>query len=108
MSRSLAALLALGLAAAPAVAQEAPRTIALTEPDATFPEPFSALLGLRELGDGRVLISDRIQQTVALLDFASGSYDEVGRPGGGPGEYQMPGSMPGPRSLCHRNVPSSR
>jgi hypothetical protein len=93
MARSFTAVLALGLAAAPAAAQDEPQTVTLTEAEARFPEPFSALLGLRELSDGRVLISDRIQQTVAQLDFSSGTYEEIGRSGGGPGEYQMPGPL---------------
>lgn len=71
---------------------EVPR-VSLSSPDASFPEPFSNLIGLRELSDGRVVISDRLEQAVRILDFASGSFEEVGGVGQGPGEYKMPGML---------------
>jgi hypothetical protein len=82
-------------------AQASPRT-ALSKPDLTFPEPFSNVAGLRELSDGRVLLSDRLEQTVAILSFATGDMTPVGRQGQGPGEYTMPGTLfalPGDSSL---------
>jgi len=78
--------------AAAASAQTVPTTV-LSKPDATFPEPFSSVSGLRELPDGRVLLSDRLEQTVAILDLASGDVTPVGRQGQGPGEYGMPGPL---------------
>ncbi|MHC4479861.1 MAG: NHL repeat-containing protein [Planctomycetota bacterium] len=77
-------------------------TVEYDQPDASFPEPFSAILGLRELSGGQVLISDRIEQAVRRLDFQRGSMERVGRTGGGPGEYQMPGglfALPGDTTL---------
>ena len=82
-------------------AQGTPRT-ALSKPDATFPEPFSSVAGLRELPDGRVLLSDRLEQSVSILSLASGDLMPVGRQGQGPGEYTMPGALfawPGDSSL---------
>ncbi len=93
------ALLAIG--AAPLGAQRV-ETVELTEPDARFPEPFSSVIGFVELSDGQVLITDRLEQTVARLDFATGTVEPIGRPGGGPGEYQMPGwlfALPGDTTL---------
>ncbi len=90
---SLVAVAALGLVATAVTAQSAPNTVELSEPDAAFPEPFSAILGIRELSNGQVLISDRIEMTIARLDFASGTYEQLGRQGGGPGEFQMPGAL---------------
>jgi hypothetical protein len=58
-----------------------------------FPEPFSSISGIRELSDGRLMVSDRLEKAVRILDFASGTMREIGRVGSGPGEYQMPGSL---------------
>ena len=98
----LTTVAALGLAAGALAAQSAPMTVQLGEPDAAFPEPFSAILGVRELSTGQVLISDRIEMMLARLDFESGSYDQLGRQGAGPGEFQMPGglyALPGDSTL---------
>ncbi len=62
----------------------------LGDPQAVFPEPFSRIVGLRELSDGRVLIADRLERHVSFIDFASGEVDQVGRRGQGPGEYESP------------------
>ena len=59
--------------------------IELAEPDAAFPVAFSSIVGIRELGDGRVFISDRLGQALMLVDIAAGTADTVGRTGGGPG-----------------------
>ena len=67
--------------------------IRLANPTAEFPEPFSSIAGMRELSDGRVVVSDRLEKAVRILDFGSGSLREVGRVGSGPGEYQMPGTL---------------
>lgn len=75
-----------------AAAQKAPRTV-LSKPDASFPEPFSSVIGLRELADGRVVIADRLEQTVSILTLADGDLTPVGRQGQGPGEYAMPGPL---------------
>ncbi len=69
-------------------AQSIPRD--LGDPTAVFPEPFSRIVGLRELSDGRILIADQLEQRVSFVDFARGTLDQVGRRGGGPGEYQSP------------------
>jgi hypothetical protein len=82
-------LLALG---AGARAQDVPRT-ALSKPDASFPEPFSSVIGLRELPDGRVVLADRLEQTVSILTLADGDIVPIGRQGQGPGEYGMPGPL---------------
>lgn len=101
MSRSLVVRLVSGLAAAgllfasPTTGQV--RRQALSSPDATFPEPFTRIVGVRELSDGRVLIADRTELHVSFIDFATGAVDQVGRQGKGPGEYEMPtGLFPWP------------
>ncbi len=62
----------------------------LGDAQAVFPEPFSRIVGLRELSDGRVLIADQLERQVSFIDFASGEVDQVGRRGQGPGEYESP------------------
>ena len=73
-----------------AVAQEPVR---LTKPDAAFPEPFTFVASLRELRDGRVLVLDRRDRIVLLVDFQTGKATSVGREGTGPGEYTQPGRL---------------
>jgi hypothetical protein len=91
--RPLAVMAALSLVAGTLTAQSAAKTVELGEPDAAFPEPFSAILGIRELSTGQVLISDRVEMMIAQLDFQSGTYEQLGRQGAGPGEFQMPGAL---------------
>lgn len=97
LPRPLAQAIALALLAATATtrlaAQQAPTLSTLSAPRAQFAEPFSSLSGLRELRDGRVLVADRLEKAVHLLDFRSGTFREVGRVGSGPGEYQMPTAL---------------
>ncbi len=62
----------------------------LGDAQAVFPEPFSRIVGLREVSDGRVLIADQLERHVSFIDFASGEVDQVGRRGQGPGEYESP------------------
>jgi hypothetical protein len=80
------------LLATPLLAQQL-ATRALTKPDAEFQESFDAVSALRELPDGRVLVTDLGPKTVILADFTSGRQRTVGRNGQGPGEYQFPGEL---------------
>ncbi|GBD32133.1 hypothetical protein HRbin33_01097 [bacterium HR33] len=67
--------------------------VRLEPPEARFGEAFSRIAGLRELPDGRVLVSDMLEVAVRLVDFARGTMADVGRQGSGPGEYGMPGAL---------------
>src|SRR6185503_15824824 len=71
----------------------AQQQVRLTKPDATFPEPFTQVASVRELRDGRVLVLDRRDRIVLLVDFTSGKATPVGREGTGPGEYTQPGRL---------------
>jgi hypothetical protein len=62
----------------------------LQRPTASFSSPFSHLSGLRELSDGRLVVVDRIEAEVGLIDLRAGTARQVGRPGSGPGEYTRP------------------
>lgn len=87
MRRFLAALGA--LVALPSLLAAQTRT-ALTKPDAEYAEPFTEIRGLRELPDGRVLVSDWRDKVVMLVDLRSGAATKIGREGQGPEEYAMP------------------
>ncbi|UCG84786.1 MAG: hypothetical protein JSW71_12585 [Gemmatimonadota bacterium] len=65
----------------------------LTDPSAVFPEALSSVVGLRELSDGRVVVSDRLGQSVLVIDLDAEVADTIGREGGGPGEYRAPGPL---------------
>ena len=92
-------LLALG-GAPMLVGQE--RTVTLSTPQASLDEPFTAIRGVRELPDGRVLVSDIRDKILVLVDFGRSSSENVGREGQGPGEYSLPASLfalPGGKTL---------
>jgi hypothetical protein len=79
-------------ACAPLAAQQlVPR--ALAKPEAQFGQPFDAVLSVRELPDGKVLVTDLGPKTVLLADFSNDGQVTIGRNGQGPGEYQFPGDL---------------
>ena len=95
----LRSLLLLGFAL-PLSAQPTLRTLA--RPEATFPESFTLVSGLRELADGRVVMSDSRDRVLQVLDFRTGAMTAVGRSGSGPGEWGVPSrlyAMPGDSTL---------
>lgn len=55
--------------------------------DVEYREPFTTISGLRELRDGRVIVSDSRDKSLQLIDLASGTATPVGRAGAGPGEW---------------------
>ena len=83
------------VAAATAVAfQQAPRAITLRPADATLGEPFSSIYSVRELRDGRVLISDASSDNrLVVADLKTGGVRLVGNIGAGPGEYRQAGRL---------------
>lgn len=81
---------ALVLSAAGASAQ---KPILLESPDARSAEPFSLLRDARELPDGRLLVTDWIEQRVAVVDLERGTVEDRGRIGAGPGEFRLPAGL---------------
>jgi hypothetical protein len=71
------------------VPQDAPE-ITLGPRVAAISEPFSDAMGMAELPDGRVIVSDRVEAVFSLADFRTGSRQTIGRNGTGPNEYQLP------------------
>lgn len=95
-------LAAVAACAAPAAAAQT--STKLTKPAAEFPDPFTQVTSIRELPGGKVLVTDRQDKIVQLVDLASGSARKVGREGKGPGEYSLPGTLlplPGGKTLVH-------
>jgi len=87
---TLYAGLALCGLSAPLPAQQAQP---IGRPTAEFEEPFSRVSGVRELADGRVIVSDSRDKIVQLIDLRSGSAQKISREGAGPGEYALPSSL---------------
>lgn len=83
-------MLCAALAAGPLHAQAPVR---LDRADAEFPEPYSNIVGLIELSDGRVLLADALEQTLSRIDFRNGDVALIGRQGNGPGEFGLPGQL---------------
>jgi hypothetical protein len=80
--------------ATPAVyrSQEVP-TASLGPPLAVVDSPFLSISAVRELDDGRLLVSDTRDRRVVVVDFARSAVQPVGRIGRGPGEYTLPGPI---------------
>jgi hypothetical protein len=76
--------------ATPASAQRTPN-IALHPANAVFDAPdeqFTAITSIRELSNGQVLVADRGENRIALIDMAGQLSTPVSRTGDGPGEYR--------------------
>ena len=75
-------------------AQEPPPVIEISPADLTLRgRQFSQIQSLRELGDGRLLLSDRLEQSIFLVDLRAEKVRSIGRIGDGPGEYRSPGFL---------------
>ncbi|HKS04775.1 MAG TPA: hypothetical protein VJR92_00555 [Gemmatimonadaceae bacterium] len=83
-------LLVLPVAVATASAQQAVPTRTLAKPDIEYSEPFSQLVGIRELKDGRVIVGDTRDRTLQVIDLAAGRATPIGREGSGPDEWLSP------------------
>jgi hypothetical protein len=56
----------------------------------SLPEEFNRIVGVRELPDGRVLVSDPGDRRLVVVDFKTKTVQQIGREGRGPGEYGLP------------------
>lgn len=89
-SLSVAALL---LVAASDAAGQFPERRLPAKPDAVAAEPFSEIRSVREVRDGRLIVLDSRDQTIQVVDLATGYAVAIGRRGQGPGEYARPMSL---------------
>ena len=85
-------MLHLALALATLV-QGAPPERRLTTPLSTHPHEFSQIRGARQLPDGRVLVTDWIEEVVGVADFERGTFTPISRKGTGPREYRLPTAL---------------
>ena len=83
------------LLAAVASAAGAQQAATLSKPDAETRESFTLISSIRELPSGRVLVADRQDKVVQLVDLSAGTSTRVGREGQGPGEYGLPFTLLG-------------
>ena len=90
MLRSMVPAVLASLAVASLLEAQAVPVVSLTKPEAEFAEPFDQVSGVRELGNGRVVVADVFAKSVAMADFRSGALTKIGREGQGPGEYAFP------------------
>lgn len=89
MPSMLSTLAALSVLASPLAAQS--RAVNLTgHPIATLDEPFTAISGLVEMPDTRVVVLDAPERRLLMVTFSSGTTIPIGRQGRGPGEWQLP------------------
>ena len=54
---------------------------------------FSSVSDVRELSDGRLIVVDRRERAIQLVDFARGTATRIGREGAGPKEIQQPTTL---------------
>jgi hypothetical protein len=89
-------VIALGLLGTSASAQgTGAATIHLLNPRASSGPIFEQVESVRELPDGRVVVLDRRdrERHLSWIDLSTGSVTNIGRAGGGPGEYQRPRAL---------------
>jgi hypothetical protein len=73
--------------------QDSTPVIRLGRADAVLPREFSQIRGVRELGDGRLLVTDWIDEVLLVADFRTGAVRQIGGKGAGPKEYRLPASL---------------
>lgn len=59
----------------------------------SLPVEFNRIVGLRELSDGTVLVSDAGDKRLVVADFKTRTVRQIGREGRGPGEYGLPAQL---------------
>jgi hypothetical protein len=75
-------------------AQQPPvREVRLGPPAATLAHEFTQIRGVRELPDGRLLVSDRLEPALYVVDLRAGRATRIGREGSGPEEYRLPSTL---------------
>ncbi|MDE2875999.1 MAG: hypothetical protein OXU69_15805 [Gemmatimonadota bacterium] len=88
------ALVVLGAANSPSPSPQELPVIDLPTAEAVFRgKQFSWIQSVRELSDGRLVVSDPIERSLYVLDFRSDAVSSIGTIGDGPGEYQWPGHL---------------
>lgn len=85
---------ALALSLAPHTAAQTPiPEVRLGAAERILPHQFTQIRGVRELPDGRLLVSDRLEPALYALDWNGNRLTRIGREGDGPAEYRLPGAL---------------
>jgi hypothetical protein len=74
-------------------AAQTPAQLKLKPADAQLAEEFTMIGSVRELADGRVLVTDLRDNRLLVADLKAGTTRLVGRIGSGPGEYRRTGRL---------------
>jgi hypothetical protein len=82
---------ALACAMSSGLAAQRPTIIKLPPADARLETAFTAITSIRELSDGRIIVSDPRDLQLIIADFRSRRVQPISRKGAGPGEYGMAG-----------------
>ena len=64
-------------------------TITLPPADARLETAFTVITSIRELSDGRILVTDPQDLQLVVADFRGGDTKQISRRGQGPGEYRI-------------------
>lgn len=88
-----AVLVAAAALPSPAAAQAPGSSRTLANPVSTSGDAFTNISSVRELSNGKVIVSDLMEKKVQLIDLAAGTATQIGREGQGPGEYGFPGEL---------------
>jgi hypothetical protein len=71
----------------------AQHSVSLDEPTTAHDEPFSLIGGIRELADGRLIVSDALEEKLYVLDPGLEAAEAISRNGQGPDEYRQPDGL---------------
>lgn len=99
---SVVSLFAAAVVAPVVLAAQKPQYIKLGRLDVEFTESFDDIQSVRELRDGRVIVSDLTAKTVSLVDLTHGTATALGHEGQGPKEFNVPDgliALPGDTTL---------
>ncbi|MCL7958601.1 MAG: hypothetical protein M8861_00265 [marine benthic group bacterium] len=67
--------------------------ISLEGPSSAYAEPFSLIGGIRELDDGRLFVSDALEEKLYALDPELKTVETISQNGQGPDEYRQPDGL---------------
>lgn len=68
---------------------QTPRSVTLPPHNARLETAFTSVTSIRELSDGRILVTDPQDLQLVVADLRTGETKQVSRRGAGPGEYGM-------------------
>lgn len=88
--RSVAGLAAMLVLSPPGLPAQSTAPTIPARLEVEIPHPFTIVSGLTSLPDGRLVVTDRQERRIVLLDPATNDLTDVGRQGQGPREFIRP------------------